>query len=349
MSRWLDTLWYGDSAPADRPLARGALRVASVGFGAGVRVRNALYERGLLGAARISGARVVSVGNLNVGGAGKTPSVIFLAEWAKACGKKVAVLSRGYGRGSADVRIVRGDALSSASEVGDEPRLIAARLKDVPVLVGPDRAVLAARAQTELGADFILLDDGMQHRRLARDVDIVVVDAEAGFGNGRVLPYGPLREPLEALERAHLIWLRESDGARPLPLPEEKVVRTRHAATQLVKPGAAPVAATELSGQPVVAFAGIARPDGFFRAVKATGAEVKAERAYADHHTFTAGELHELRSLAMQHGAQLVTTEKDQQRLPDDLTAYVLRVEVRITAGLDRLAGALGLDAARIA
>lgn len=350
MSRWLDALWYpGSAEPEARApaVARGALKVASVGFGAAVRVRNALYAGGVLPSEKIDGALVVSVGNLNVGGAGKTPAVIFLARWAKACGRKVAVLSRGYGRAARGERLVRGDALLPALEVGDEPRLVAQRLGDVPVLVGPDRARLARLARAEQGADFILLDDGLQHRRLARDVDVVVVDGEAGFGNGRVLPYGPLREPPEALERAHLVWLREGRAAEALGLPEEKVVRVRHEARGLLGPDGAAADRQALAGQKVVAFAGIARPAAFFRAVRAAGAEVIAEQAFPDHHPFTPVELGALQALAGPGGC-LVTTEKDLQRLPPGFGAWALRLEVTVTSGLDRLAAALGLDPARL-
>lgn len=346
MSSWLDALWYGEQAEG-RALAKGALRVASVGFGAGVRVRNALYERGVIKAERIEGAKVVSVGNVNVGGAGKTPAVMYLGLWAKACGKKVAVLSRGYGRENVEDRLVQGGALGDAREVGDEPRLIAARLFDVPVLVGSDRARLARRARADFGADFILLDDGLQHRRLARDVDVVVVDAGAGFGNGRVLPYGPLREPLDALERAHLIWLRESDTPRVPALPEQKVIRVRHTATGVLAPDGSPAPEGALFGQKVVAFAGIARPEGFFRSVAAAQATLADQRAFADHHPFTAAELAALKEAARTHGARLVTTEKDLQRLPPDFGAWALRVQVTVTHGLDRLAATLGLDPTR--
>src|SRR6185436_15940539 len=139
----------------------------------------------------------------------KTPVVIFLAELAARAGKKVAVLSRGYGRASrADVRFDAANLLP-ASEVGDEPRLIAQRCPEATVWVGRDRAALARQAR-DAGAEVLLLDDGMQHRRLARDVDIVVVDAAAGFGNGRLLPAGPLREPLSQLSRASFVWLRDT-------------------------------------------------------------------------------------------------------------------------------------------
>jgi tetraacyldisaccharide 4'-kinase len=175
----------------------------------------------------------------------------------------------------------------------------------------------------------------------------VVVDAGAGFGNGRMLPYGPLREPLAALGRAHLIWLREAEPSRVPPLPEEKLVRVRHTAAGVLGPDGAAASADALQGQKVVAFAGIARPESFFRSVAAAGATLSAQRAFGDHHPFTAAELAELKESARTHGARLVTTEKDLQRLPPGFGAWALRVQVSVTQGLERLAAALGLDPSR--
>lgn len=347
MSRWLEALWYPpEGAAASPPLA---LELASFGFGATVRARNRLYDRGLLPARRVEGARVVSVGNVNVGGTGKTPAVLLIGGWARACGRKVAVLSRGYRREERGERVFRGDALPEAREVGDEPRLLAARLVDVPVLVGPDRARLAERARAELGCDFIVLDDGLQHRRLHRDVEVVVVDEDAGFGNGRLLPAGPLREPLEVLERADVVWLRQGAPGRPaLPLPEGKVVRCRHRADRLVSPGGTLGPASALAGQKVVAVAGIARPASFLGALDAAGATVVERLLFPDHHPFSAAELAGIAAAARARGAKLVTTEKDLQRLPASLEAWALRVEVDVVSGLDRLAAALGLDPAKV-
>ncbi len=209
-------LWYGSGQSLGHRLARGPLWAASAVFGAAVAARNRLYDSGALRSVRVEGLIVVSVGNLNVGGAGKTPAVIHLANAAVAEGRKVAVLSRGYGRASDAELVFRGDG-PTADEAGDEPVLIASRCPSVHVLVGPDRARLAARAREELGVDLVFLDDGMQHRHLARDAEVVVVDEAAGFGNGRLLPCGPLREPLSALERASLVWLKASDAPVPLP------------------------------------------------------------------------------------------------------------------------------------
>lgn len=345
MSRWLERLWYPEEAEARAAPAWSApLRALSAGFGATVAVRNALYDRGVLASARVSGARVVSVGNLNVGGAGKTPAALFLADWALRCGRTVAVLSRGYGRDNSEDRLVKGPDLPSAEEVGDEPRLLAARLPGLVVLVGPDRARLAQRARDQFGADFILLDDGMQHRRLARDVEVVVVDEDAGFGNGRVLPAGPLREPVTALARADVVWLRAGQRPRALALPPGRVVRVAHEVRWLVAPDGDLSPVEALRGVKVAAVCGIARPGSFLGALRAAGADVAWEQTFPDHHLFSEDEVRALADQAERLGARLVTTEKDLMRLPPRLGAWALRVEVRVLEGLEKLATVLGLD-----
>ena len=157
----------------------------------------------------------MSIGNVAVGGAGKTPAAIAVAARLTARGRRVAVLSRGYGASRADARIVSDGVrvLLGGDEAGDEPALLARRLPGVAVLCGPRRAALATMAVATLGADALVLDDGFQHRALARDLDVVVLDAANPFGNGHLLPRGPNREPRAALSRAGLVWLSRVDQA----------------------------------------------------------------------------------------------------------------------------------------
>ncbi|HEY6002593.1 MAG TPA: tetraacyldisaccharide 4'-kinase, partial [Anaeromyxobacter sp.] len=210
--------WSRAPGPAARLLAP-PLRAAEALFRAGVAVRGALYERGLLKVER-AGVPVVSIGNVAVGGAGKTPAAMAVASRLVARGRKVALLSRGYGATRGDSRVVSDGARVriEAAEAGDEPALVALRLPGVLVLCGPRRAEIARTAVHGLGADALLLDDGFQHRSLARDLDVVVLDAADPFGNGRLLPAGPNREPRSALRRAGLLWLSRVDQAEPAAL-----------------------------------------------------------------------------------------------------------------------------------
>jgi len=276
---------------------------------------------------------VISVGNLTVGGAGKTPVALSIAQRLVARGRKPAVLSRGYGRRSRAPMLVSADA--SAQDVGDEPLLLARR--GLTVFVGPRRALLA-RLAVERGADVLVLDDGLQHHALFRDLDVVVADASNPFGNGRLLPRGPLREPVSALSRVErgLLWLTRCDlprDPRAARLPAWPVVESEYAA--------APSAATALRGQRVFLFAGIARPESFESTVRALGpAEVIGARWFRDHHLYSKYDLQTLRREAK--GALLVTTEKDLVRIEQKDGIAAVAVEVRILRGEDALDAALG-------
>ncbi|MBX5481816.1 MAG: tetraacyldisaccharide 4'-kinase [Myxococcaceae bacterium] len=336
----MERLWYPPrpDPPSDR-LLHLPLSLAAAGFGALVGARNALYDRGVLRSHRVEGVRVISVGNIHVGGAGKTPATIFLANRLLAAGRRVAVLTRGYGRTSTRALVFDAGALPSAEVAGDEPLLIATRAPGVRVHVGADRVASAKRAKAE-GAEVLLLDDGMQHRRLARDLDIAVIDEAVGLGNARLLPRGPLREPVRALERAGLIWLRESSVPAPLPAFRQPVVRARYEPTLLLSADGQAQPAASLRGQKVVALSGLARPGAFTRTLESLGAEVVASIAQEDHHAWTRGELESARRRADGAGALLVTTEKDAVKLPAHERPWVLRLEVELTWGaelLDRL------------
>ncbi len=210
-----ERLWWSASPSASDRLRGAPLLLAEGLFRAGAAVRGALYDAAILPAAR-AGVPVVSVGNLAVGGAGKTPVALAIAALLLDAGRSPAVLSRGYGATRTDDRVVSDGErlLLDAASGGDEPVLLARRLPRLRVLCGPDRARLAGRA-VAMGADVLLLDDGFQHRRLARDLDVVVVDASNPWGNGHCLPFGPNREPRSALRRAGLVWLTHADRAPP--------------------------------------------------------------------------------------------------------------------------------------
>jgi len=257
--------------------------------------------------------RVVCVGNLTAGGSGKTPLVIALGHMLRAGGKKIVFLSRGYG-GSLHGPVRVDPVRHKASEVGDEPLLLAAH---GPVIVARDRAA-GARLADSLGADIIVMDDGFQNFQLAKDLSLLVIDAETGFGNGRLIPAGPLREPVSrGLARADAIVLM-GDGRPKLPPFRGAILRAR----------IAPTAPDVLRGRTVFAFAGIGRPEKFFRMLRAIGAKLVAAQPYPDHHRFTGFELAAMKNAAQTAGALLVTTEKDFARINPAARKDILPVPV---------------------
>lgn len=263
-------------------------------YGLAVAAKNALYDRQLLPTKRLEGP-VVSVGNLSIGGSGKTPFVILLGELLKTRGVPFNILSRGYGRQTRGVLQV--DPGGSARDFGDEPLLIARRL-EVPVVLGEDRYQAGLFAEKKFSPQLHLLDDAFQHRTLARDFDIVLVTADDA--RDRLLPAGRLREPLTALKRADAVVL--TAGAAPdLFLVDGKLVwRVRRGISpQNVPPNP-------------VAFCGIARPQNFILQLRKAGIEPAAEAVYRDHHAYTEGDIRELLVLkAKSEAGGFVTTEKD--------------------------------------
>ncbi len=329
MRTWLERLWYPRSDRAlSHALATPALAIASGLFTLAAAALGLLASR----PRKIEGARVISVGNLNVGGTGKTPVVIFLAQLAQQHGKRVAVLSRGYGRVSKMPLKFDSTALPLERDAGDEPRLIASRCPGVRVFVGADRVANARAARAE-GCDWLLLDDGFQHRQLARDLDLVVIDDEVLFGTGHRLPWGPLRESAAGLARADLVWRRAANDGQARPPLHPHEVRAVHRVRPL----------STLRDQAVVVFTAIARPSTVVQSAQQQGARVVATRFFGDHHRFTSAELDEAQATARALGATLVTTEKDAQRLPPDF-ALVLTMDVEVLDGLGGLLSALGLE-----
>ena len=342
----IERVFYPEKPEAwSRRAALAPLEVLAWGYGAGVRLRGALYDAGVLKGERVEGLRVVSVGNLNVGGTGKTPAVLYLAELLVREGRRVGILTRGYGRSSKEPLSFTGAGpLPSVEEAGDEPLLLARRCPEARVLVGADRRMLARRARDEFGLEVVLLDDGFQHRKLARDEDVVVVDEAVGFGNGRMLPRGPLREPLTGLRRATLFWVRAAAVPGPeLPALPAPCVRTRYRPTAWVDAAGALHPVEALSGQPVLALAGLARPGGFLRTLGELGADVRGTAFFPDHHRFSERELHEVSSRASSLGARVVTTEKDRVRLPGGFETWTVRLGVEVLEGESHLRRALGL------
>ncbi|MCE5262687.1 MAG: tetraacyldisaccharide 4'-kinase [Deltaproteobacteria bacterium] len=302
-----------------------ALRLLSLPYAAAVALRNRLYDRGILRREQLP-VPVISVGNITVGGTGKTPTVIFIANLLKQRGFHPAVLSRGYGgRSGAAVRIVSDEngILCGWREAGDEPVLIARAAPGVPVLAGSRRLLTGREAVRRFGADVLILDDAFQHRALCRNLDIVLVDALCPLGNGFILPRGPLRETPKALRRAHLILrtgAEEEPGGEPLPkasrLPSFRGIRRPLGLVEAKTGRVRPLA--ELKGVKVCAFAGIGRPGSFRRSLSRLDADIVSFRAFPDHHPYSRADIDALRILARESGAtRIVTTEKDAARLAD--------------------------------
>jgi tetraacyldisaccharide 4'-kinase len=282
-------------------------------YGVAVRARNALYDRKRLPARRLEGP-VVSVGNLSAGGSGKTPFVLLLGELLQSRGVKFDVLSRGYGRESRGVRLVDPDGLPQ--EFGDEPLLIARRLQ-VPVIVGEDRYGAGRFAEAKFGAQLHLLDDGFQHRALARNFDIVLVTPQDT--SDRLLPAGRLREPLTALRRADAVVLASGASEEAFSLQGKLVWR--------VKRG---IVAEGIPARPVV-FCGIARPQNFLLQLRAANIEPAAQAFYRDHHAYNEKDVREVLELRQRSEAGgFVTTEKDAVNLGPYLSALEPLAVVRV-------------------
>jgi tetraacyldisaccharide 4'-kinase len=298
-----------------------------------------VYDRVASWRARGTGWRapvpVICCGNLTVGGAGKTPLALAIAARLIARGRRVAFLTRGY-RGSLAGPVTVDRALHSAAQVGDEPLLLAELAATV---VARDRAQ-GARHAIAAGADTIIMDDGLQNPSLAKDLCLVAIDGARGFGNGRVLPAGPLREALaRGLARADALVMigEDAHGLTAALAPKAPVLRAE------LMPDSSMLA---LAGRRVVAFAGIGRPEKFFASLRAAGAELVETRDFADHHEYRANELASLNELATRCGANLVTTAKDHVRLPSELRQAVARADAVLQfaddAAVDALLGRIG-------
>ena len=314
-------------------LVRSGLRLASLPYGLAVRLRNGMYERGWKERHRAP-VPVVSVGNLTAGGTGKTPCAEHVARFYRGRDLRVAVLSRGYGAGGGR---------------NDEAMVLEENLPDVPHLQGPDRVALAAAAVEELESEVLILDDGFQHRRLARDLDVVLLDATNPWGHGHLLPRGLLREPPSSLRRAGVVVLTRCDQVSRAErdrlreavgrlAPGVPVAETTHRPVGLGN-GAAAAPLERLRGGPVAAFCGIGNPEAFRRTLGDLGADVVAFRTFPDHHAYARADVDDLRGWARQQATDcvVVTTQKDLVKLRlSDLGGrelWALRIRLHVEAG----------------
>lgn len=356
--------WLG-SREEPAGLARAVLaplELASLAYGLGAHLHRSLYEGRWIAQRRLA-CRVVSVGSLTAGGAGKTPVAAWLATRLRERGHRVALATRGYGRRSragrgdvetlSDGRYVTGDVTG----VGDEPLVLAAHARRVPVLVGRDRGLVGLRAISTFGIDVLVLDDGFQHHRLARDLDVLVVDGTAGFGNRRLLPAGPLRETASVLGRAHVVGFVDPPAEHEPEWPafaSDLAYLDEHAARPFrfhafrrpasVRPiggaagGSQSAPPASLAGARVGLLTALGRPDALRRTVEALGATVVASRTFRDHHRYAPRDLHDLHRLAQ----VWVTTEKDAVKI---LPGWAARIDLRVLSiGLAVEDGSLLVD-----
>lgn len=283
------------------------LSIGEEAYRLGLRAVEFAYRKGILKKRRL-GVPVVSVGNLTWGGTGKTPLVMYLARAFEKMGRRVAVLTRGYGR--------------------DEAALMTDRLHPIPVLVGPDRIESGRRAVEEFKADLLLLDDGYQQWRVLKDFEILAVDSSAPFGNGHLIPRGSLREPAEAAARADLVVIKKGDASAESLAAVEGQLRRMNPKAPIFRMGLEPTGLwiwpsrrvlllRALKDQKVCTLAGIAAPGPFESTVAALGARPILRYRFRDHHRYAAGELVKLMARCRQRGVRtIVTTAKDAVRLP---------------------------------
>jgi tetraacyldisaccharide 4'-kinase len=354
-------------------LSKFALAPLSVAYGAAVRARLALYRRGALRVEHVD-APVLSIGNLTAGGTGKTPLVEWLArEIAMREGRRVCVLTRGYAREDARHRVVVSDGarvLAGEREAGDEPLLLAAHLvaRGVAVVCDADRAAAARFALRDLGSEVFILDDGFQHLRVARDLNVATVDATDPWGGGRLLPAGLLREPISGLARADCVVITRTELAENLDGLRAEIsrhargrpifaARTRTVGVKLlaqILPGesmqdaASGVAREARPSGAFAAFCGIGNPRAFFANLRRDGYELRSTRAFADHHNYTQRDVDEVAREARRAGADaLVTTAKDAVKLRG-LRFEMPCCEIEIELEIDDASGLMELARAAI-
>ncbi len=331
--------------------ARLLLSIVAVFYGAGMRLRNWLYDGGQIKSYAVTAAGlvtsdrtqatvpVISVGNITVGGTGKTPLVIWLCNLFREQDVNCAILTRGY-------KAAKGDS--------DEPGMLAKNCPGSAVVVNPDRLIGAIEAVKKRRAQVLIMDDGFQHRRLHRDIDIVTIDAMQPFGYGRMLPAGLLREPASALKRAKAVILTRCDLVSKNNLteltaainrinPDAIIAQTIHCPVFAVS-GEKQIPLEELKDEKIYAFCGIANPEAFLATVGLIGANIVGSRVYDDHRNYTANDVNDIYRYAAKSDAQMIlTTEKDYNKISQpasgagELVLAYLAVRLQFVDGADRI------------
>lgn len=335
-------------------ILRFLLGIAAIGYLLAVRFRDMLYSKRLLKVHKVN-ATVLCVGNITVGGTGKTPLVVWLCNLITRNSKlktqncKCAILTRGYKAGSQE-----------SKDFKDEIAVLAESCPEAEVIVNPDRVAGATEAIEKYTADVLVMDDGFQHRRLARDLDIIAIDATQPFGFGKLLPSGLLREPVSSLNRANAVVITRCDQVTEVQLSElEQILRAANPDMVIAKSTHTPVYAKskdneeisigQLKGKKIFAFCGIGNPDAFLNTVNNLGANVAGSKIYDDHYHYTNASLAEI----SEHGKELdvdliLTTQKDWTKVISKLElqnskskTYLpfahLKIEIKFLAGQDKL------------
>ena len=316
-------------------------------YGAVTRTRLSLYRRGTFVTTKLE-RPVISVGNITTGGTGKTPLVEWVARTLAAKGKKVCILTRGYGRKDPHLQVIVSDGygvLASPTEAGDEPYLLATNLKGLAAVISSaDRIAAGHEAINDFGSDCFVLDDGFQHLRLARDLNIVTIDATNPWGGGSLLPFGRLRESREGMSRADCVVITRCDQVRSLDTLRGEILKfagdrpifqshMRMSRVSSLKNGPAALS----SPARLAAFCAIGNPSAFFEHLRRAGYELVLERSFPDHHVFSQEEIDSLIKSAKEVGANsLITTAKDAVKLRTlsfSVPCYVLEIEIAIENG----------------
>ena len=317
---------------------RGLLSCAEWPYATAMKWRNRRFDRGHAKSFRID-VPVISIGNVTLGGTGKTPLVAWLAKWFREQQIRVSIISRGYGAGT--------------ESRNDEAKELEARLPDVPHLQNPDRYAAARVAVDELETQLILLDDGFQHRRLQRDLDLVLIDATEPFGYDHVFPRGTLREPLQGLKRAHAIMLTRcnlvDDSTRAAirrrvqqVAPQACWLEAEHDAVQLCSASGATTSLEALASRPVAAFCGIGNPTAFRQTLTNKHFQIDRFREFPDHHNYSREDLESLQSwLANSNSEAAICTHKDLVKLAVERLGshplWALMIDLQISSGQPEL------------
>ncbi|HXR99246.1 MAG TPA: tetraacyldisaccharide 4'-kinase [Pyrinomonadaceae bacterium] len=313
-------------------------------YGAVTRTRLSLYRRGTFHTTKLD-RPVISIGNITTGGTGKTPLVEYVARLLAAQGKKVCILTRGYGRKDPHLQVIVSDGygvLASPSEAGDEPYLLATKLKGLAAVISSaDRIAAGQEAIKDFGTDCFVLDDGFQHLRLARDLNVVTIDATNPWGGGRLLPHGRLRESTEGMSRADCVVITRCDQVKSVEGLRAELVRLTDGKpifeSQMRMERLSPLkngGETLAPEARVAAFCAVGNPASFFESLRRAGYELAVERSFADHHVYSQEEIDSIINAARETDAKaLVTTAKDAVKLRAlafSMPCYVLEIDIAI-------------------
>ena len=351
----------GQKAGPGASLLRLLLGIAAGGYSIAVRLRNFLYSKEWLKVHRAD-AVVISIGNITVGGTGKTPLVVWLCKQIISDSKfqisnsQCVILTRGY-KAAQDSRRKTHDARGKTQDYRDEPAILIESCPEVKVIVNPDRVAGASEAISKFGANTLIMDDGFQHRRLARDLDIIAIDATRPFGYGRMLPAGLLREPVTSLKRTGAVVITRCDQITENELsqieqklgainPDMIIATSIHAPAYVKSADNQEISLEQLKDKKIFAFCGIGNPDAFLNTIKQLGANLAGSKVYNDHHHYTDSCLADIYEQAECLKADLIlTTQKDWTKikrlalLKKDIPIGYIGIEIKFLAGEDKLRG----------